>query len=134
MVLAGRSLQEYSVNAEVLQDFILGRILFLLYINDLPDDFICNIVIYADDTTLHSKFDQVSNLWQHFELASELDLQGTINWGREWLVDSFDQSNNTGAIDEKIDGSVLEKKSTLKMLGMTFSSKLDWGLLHYLYC
>ena len=76
----------------------------------------------------------MSNLWQHFELASELDLQGTVNWGREWLVDSFDQSNNTGAIDEKIDGSVLEKKSTLKMLGMTFSSKLDWGLLHYLYC
>ena len=68
----------------------------------------------------------MSNLWQHFELASELDLQGTVNWGREWLVDSFDQSNNTGAIDEKIDGSVLEKKSTLKMLGMTFSSKLDW--------
>ena len=68
----------------------------------------------------------MSNLWQHFELASELDLQGTVNWSREWLVDSFDQSNNTGAIDEKIDGSVLEKKSTLKMLGMTFSSKLDW--------
>ena len=57
MVLAGKSLQEYSVNAEVLQGFILGPILFLLYINDLPDDFICNIVIYADDTTLHSKFD-----------------------------------------------------------------------------
>ena len=57
MVLAGKSLQEYSVNAEVLQGFILGPILFLLYINDLPDGFICNIVIYADDTTLHSKFD-----------------------------------------------------------------------------
>ena len=57
MVLAGKSLQEYSVNGEVLQGFILGPILFLLYINDLPDDFICNIVIYADDTTLHSKFD-----------------------------------------------------------------------------
>ena len=34
---------------------------------------------------------------------------------------------NTGAIDVKIDGSVLEEKSSFKMLGLTFSSKLDWG-------
>ena len=59
-----------------------------------------------------------------------------MNWGRKWLVDfnagktqlvSFDWSNNTGAIDVKMDGSVLEKKSSFKMLGLTFSSKLDWG-------
>ena len=40
---------------------------------------------------------------------------------------SFDWSNNTGAIDVKMDGSVLEEKSSFKMLGLTFSSKLDWG-------
>ena len=40
---------------------------------------------------------------------------------------SFDQSDNTGAIDVKMDGSVLEEKSSFKMLGLTFSSKLDWG-------
>ena len=39
----------------------------------------------------------------------------------------FDRSNNTGAIDMKIGGSVLEEKSSFKMLGLTFSSKLDWG-------
>ena len=38
--------------------------LFLKYINDLPDDVICNIAIYADDTVLYSKCDQVSDLWQ----------------------------------------------------------------------
>ena len=37
---------------------------FLLYINDLPDDVVCNITIYADDTTFYSKFDQASDLWQ----------------------------------------------------------------------
>ena len=31
------------------------------------------------------------------------------------------------AIDVKMDGSVLEKKSSFKMLGLTFSSKLEWG-------
>ena len=33
---------------------ILGSTFFLIYINDLPDDVVCNIAIYADDTTLYS--------------------------------------------------------------------------------
>ena len=37
---------------------------------------------------------------------------------------SFDQSNNTGAIDVKMCGSVLEEKSTLQMLGLI--SFLNW--------
>ena len=56
---------------------------------DLPDDVICNIAIYADDTTLYSKCNQASDLWQQLELASELesDLRDTVDWGRKWLVD-----------------------------------------------
>ena len=130
--------QEYPVNAGVPQGSILSPTLFLLYINDLPDDATCNIAIHADDTTLYSLCDQASDLWQQLELASDLkcDLQDTVDWGRKWLVDfsagktqlvSFDQSNNTGAIDVKMDKSVLEEKSSFKMLGLTFSSKLDWG-------
>ena len=39
----------------------------------------------------------------------------------------FDQSNNTGSLDVKMDGSVPEEKSYFKMLGLTDFSKLDWG-------
>ena len=138
VVLHGKSSQEYPVNAAVPEGSILGPTIFLLYINDLPDDVICNIAIYADDTTLYSKCNQASDLWQQLELASELesDLRDTVDWGRKWLVDfnagktqlvSFDLSKNTGAIDVKMDESVLEEKSSFKMLGLTFSSKLDWG-------
>ena len=52
-VLDGKSLQEYPVIAGVPQDSIIGPALFFLYINNLPDDIICNIAIRADDTTLH---------------------------------------------------------------------------------
>ena len=63
-----------------------------------------------------------------------------MDWGRKWLIDFsdgktqlvlFDRCNNTVAIDVKMDGSgsVLEEKSSFKMLGLTFSSKLDWGSL-----
>ena len=88
--------------------------------------------------TVYSKCDQGSDLWQQLKLASghESNLQDTVELGRKWLVDfnagktqlvSFDWSNNTGAIDVKMNGSVLEEKSSFKMLGLTFSSKLDWG-------
>ena len=42
---------------------ILGSTLFLLYINDLPEDVICNIAIYTDDSTLYFKCDHRSDLW-----------------------------------------------------------------------
>ena len=48
------SSQEYPVYAGVFQASILGPTFFLLYINDLPDEVICNIAIYSDDTTLYS--------------------------------------------------------------------------------
>ena len=71
-------------------------------------------------------------------MASELgsDLRDTVDWGRKWLVDfnagktqivSFDRFKGNGAIDVKMDGSVLEEKSSFKMLELTFSSKLNWG-------
>ena len=76
-------------------------------------------------------------MWQQLELASELEsnLRDTVNWGKKRLVDfnaektqlvSFGWSNNTVSIDVKMGGSVLEEKSSFKMLGLTFFSKFDW--------
>ena len=90
---------------------------------------IFDIAFYTDDTSLYSKCHQASDVWQELEFASELesDLRYTVYWGRKWLVDFsarktqlvlFDRSNN-------VDGYVLEEKSSFKMLGLTFSPKLN---------
>ena len=138
VVLYGKSSQEYPINVGVPQGCVRGPTLLLLYINDLRNDNICDITIYVDDTTLsiYSKYDQASDLWQQLELDYELesDLQDTVDWSKKWLVGfnagktqmvSFDLSNNSGSIDVKMDGSVLEEKSSFKMLGLDFSCKLD---------
>ena len=58
-----------------------------------------------------------------------------MDLGRKWLVNfnaekiqlvSFDLSNNTNAIYVKMNWSVLGGKSSFNILGLTFSSKLDW--------
>ena len=57
-----------------------------------------------------------------------------MDWGKKWLVDFsvgksqlvlFDWSNNNGSIYVKMNGSVLDEKSSFKILALTFSSNLD---------
>ena len=68
-------------------------------------------------------------------MIGSLDSFTSVDWCRKWLLDfnagktrlvPFGQSYNTDVTDVKLDGSVQEK-SSFKMLGLAFSSKLDWG-------
>ena len=69
------------------------------------------------DTSLYSKCDQASDLWQQLKLATDfkLDIQGTAEWSTNWLVDFphfllFDRSNIFGAIGVKTDRFFFLKK------------------------
>ena len=89
VVADGNSSKEYPVNNGFSAGSIPVLTLFQLYINDLPDDVICNINVYINNTALYSKYEQAPGLWQQLENYFELesDLRDTIEWGRKWLVD-----------------------------------------------
>ena len=122
-------------NIQLMLEFLKAPflvLLFLLYINDFPDDVICNIAIYSYLLSTVSVSRHLICLRQKIKLASELEsgLRDTVDRARKWLVDFidgktqlvlFDRSNNSGAIDVKISESALEEKSCFKMLRLSFS-------------
>ena len=59
-------------------------------------------------------------LWTGVRSGLLISMLGKLSW-------FFDQSNNNVSIDVKMDESFVEEKSSFKMLGLIFSSKLDWG-------
>ena len=64
------------------------------------------------------KCDQVSDLWQQLVLGSELesDLRDTVDWSRKWFVD-FNAAKIQLVLFKNSTGSVLEEKSSFKMVG-----------------
>ena len=119
----GKSSQGYPVINGVPQGSILGPTFFILHISDLPDEIICYIAIYADDTTPYFDCDQASDLCWLLNLSLTYERLVGFSAGKSQHV-LFDHSNKSGAIDVKMDRSVIEEKSSFKMLGLLFFSKL----------
>ena len=74
-------------NIQLMLQFLKAPFL-VLHFSDytLFDLYVVNdIAISADNTTLYSKCDQASDMWQQLELASELDSDqwDTVDWGQE---------------------------------------------------
>ena len=137
VVLNGQHSSSFPITSGVPQGSILGPILFLIYINDLPELFTSKVALFADDTTIYSCLDKKPTLFESLEEASELenDLTSAKAWGSQWLVNfnsdktqyfSANRYRSSPDIPIFMNDDVLDESSTLRLLGLTFTSDLSW--------
>ena len=79
VVLDGESSEEVKVTSGVPQGSVLGPLLFLLYINDLPENIQSQVRLFADDTAVYLT---VTNMQDSQVLQS--DLESLQHWERTW--------------------------------------------------
>ena len=137
VVLDGQQSSCYSINAGVPQGSVLGPILFLIFINDLPDDLLSQIAIYADDTTVYDcrgSTDAFSMLEQAGSL--ELDLGDIVEWGEKWLVTfnagktkllSVYRCRSAPQFPISMNEQDLPENDSFRLLGLTFNNSLTWN-------
>ena len=68
----------HEVTSGVPQGSVLGPLLFLLYINDLPEGISSYISLFADDVKMITKSSQ--------HLTSQHDLEKLCEWQNNWLL------------------------------------------------
>ena len=133
MVIQGESSFCQAINAGIPQGSVLGPLLFLVFINDLPENLESHVRLFADDSKLF------------VTTANSLDPETTLNndlasinlWAKKWLVyfnpdktESLFISTNPNASPQPpiyFDGQIVKEVSAHKHLGVTISSNLTWN-------
>ena len=82
VVLNGQNSSWANVEAGVSQGFILGPLLFLIYINDLPDNLSTNAKLFSDNTSLFSVVGDIAT--SSCDLNHNLDEGLPENSSRSW--------------------------------------------------
>ena len=110
--------------------------LFLVFINDLPNEVQSRRRIYTDDSTLYSILGK-SGLFEKVESADELefDLRSIVEWGDKWLVTfnanktkllSFNRHREPLLVPVEMNRIELPEETSLRLHGLTFTRSMDW--------
>ena len=81
VVLNGLASRTFTVSSGVPQGSVLGPLLFLLYVNDIPEQIECNISMFADDAKIYTA---VKDIADSRRLQADLDL--LAQWAKDWLL------------------------------------------------
>ena len=82
VVLNGIQSSWQDIHSGVPQGSVLGPLLFLIYINDLTDNISAKIKLFADDSSLFLKVNDVATAHR---ILSE-DLEKITNWAKQWKM------------------------------------------------
>ena len=81
VVLNGQSSRPSNVLSGVPQGTVLGPLLFLCYINDLPKIFTSKVKLYADDVLLYSSIRTITDCQNLQD-----DLSRLVQWADRWQM------------------------------------------------
>lgn len=131
VVLDGSSSSTAQVTSGVPQGTVLGPLLFLVYINDLPESVKAKTRLFADDCLLYSVIRTAADA-----KALQDDLDKLQEWEEKWLMkfnpskcETIRLTNKKKIVDYtyNIHGTNLKLVDEAKYLGLTIDSKLKWG-------
>ena len=132
VVLEGESSETVPVTSGVPQGSVLGPILFLIYINDLPDSITSQVRLFPDDTAVYMTL----NDRQTDSRTLQNDLDRLQDWSQRWDM-SFNPSKcqvihvtkakTTIDTDFTLHGQKLQTVSNARYLGVDISAGLSWN-------
>ena len=130
VVVDGDESSEVPVTSGVPQGSVLGPILFLVYINDLPNHVTSKVRLFADDTALYLSLNKQTD-----SITLQKDLDNLQVWEHLWDMEfnpskcqviQITRARKPLQTNYKLHGQTLEITPHAKYLGITITNKLDW--------
>jgi hypothetical protein len=132
VIVDGAKSHPVSVDSGVPQGTVLGPLVFLLHINDLPLHVSSNVRLFADDCLLYRNINSEVD-----QILLQKDLDALVQWGNNWGM-NFNASKCTILRSSRkktplskfyhISGQILSELSFTKYLGLCFSNDITWNL------
>jgi len=126
VVINGERSSEGNVTSGVPQGSVLGPLLFVIFINDMPEGILSQIMMFADDTKL---FREIVHEDDHNTLQKDLDLLS--NWSKDWKLKFHPEKcfimhlgRSNPKADYHLNGHILHKSTIEKDLGILVDDKL----------
>ena len=138
VLIRGTASESFEVTSGVPQGSVLGPILFLIFINDLPLEIISPLSLFADDTKIFTRIiSEMSKTRQRGSYGSEVlqrDLNSVMEWANKWKMEfNVDKCKimHLGKLNPRhvysMDGVELTVTTEEKDLGVLVDDKLDFG-------
>ncbi len=129
VVVEGEASREVHVESGVPQGTVLGPLLFLCHINDLPEAVTSQVRLFADDCLLYR---QINSAEDHHTLQKDLNNLGkwATTWGMKFNAKKcyILRTKSTSSYFYQLDDTILQEVSSNPYLGIQLSSDMKWRI------